>query len=220
MHWVILGAGYTGERLARRLLRAGRTVTITRRTEPALRETLARIALRENAVTEEVLPGGMVLERIVGDDDAPPEARGAVVDLADRVTLEAIDCANAIVACCAPPGDDPEGEMRTLARAARHAKKLVYVSSTGVYAPGDGQWVDERWPIAPTTASGKLRARAEAALANPSELSKTPTAILRVAGIYGPGRGIAERLRAGTYRVIGDGSSYVSRVHVDDRTHA
>jgi nucleoside-diphosphate-sugar epimerase len=40
--------------------------------------------------------------------------------------------------------------------------------------------------------------------------------ILRIAAIYGPGRGIHARLRAGTYRVPGDGSNHVSRVHVDD----
>jgi nucleoside-diphosphate-sugar epimerase len=39
---------------------------------------------------------------------------------------------------------------------------------------------------------------------------------LRIAAIYGPGRGVQERLRAGAYRVPGDGQNFVSRVHVDD----
>lgn len=45
-------------------------------------------------------------------------------------------------------------------------------------------------------------------------------AVLRVAGIYGPGRGLAARLAAGTYRIIGDGSAHVSRIHVDDLVEA
>ena len=43
-----------------------------------------------------------------------------------------------------------------------------------------------------------------------------PCVRLRVAGIHGPGRGVVERLKAGTYRLIGDGTTAVSRVHVDD----
>ena len=43
---------------------------------------------------------------------------------------------------------------------------------------------------------------------------------MRAAGIYGPGRGIADRLRAGTYRIVGDGSAHVSRIHVDDLVEA
>jgi len=39
---------------------------------------------------------------------------------------------------------------------------------------------------------------------------------LRAAGIYGPGRGIHVRLRAGTHRVLGAGDSFVNRIHVDD----
>ena len=43
-----------------------------------------------------------------------------------------------------------------------------------------------------------------------------PWVALRAAGIYGPGRGLVDRIRAGTYRVIGDGTSHVGRIHVAD----
>ncbi|HEU4614307.1 MAG TPA: hypothetical protein VFS15_19565, partial [Kofleriaceae bacterium] len=46
------------------------------------------------------------------------------------------------------------------------------------------------------------------------------TIALRVAGIHGPGRGLVERIRAGTYRIVGDGSAHVSRIHVDDLVEA
>ena len=94
----------------------------------------------------------------------------------------------------------------------RDAARLVYVSSTGVYGPGGGAWVDETWPVAPITESGRARATAEAALAG----AAVPWVALRAAGIYGPGRGLVDRIRAGAYRVVGDGNSHVSRIHVVD----
>lgn len=116
---------------------------------------------------------------------------------------------DAIVVCLAPPGDDPAGEIALLAK----AKRLVYVSSTGVYAPAQGDWVDETWPCEPVTKLGRARVIAEAALP-PGAIS------LRVAGIHGPGRGLVDRIRAGNYRILGDGSAHVSRIHVDDLVEA
>ena len=185
--WVILGCGYTGTQLARTLvarpeLAAG--VTVTRRDAEVARALGAALGARgERADLAELgRPGGLEL----------PDG--------------------AIVVCTAPPGPDPAGEIRALLSAVRHAARIVYVSSTGVYAPGGGAWVDESWPIAPVTDSGRARAAAEAALAG----STVPWVALRAAGIYGPGRGLAERIRAGAYRVIGDGASHVSRIHVVD----
>ncbi len=116
---------------------------------------------------------------------------------------------DAIVVCLAPPGDDPAGEVSLLAG----ARRLVYVSSTGVYAPGNGAWVDESWPCQPVTSLGRARVLAEAAL-------PAGAIALRVAGIHGPGRGLVDRIRAGTYRVLGDGRMHVSRIHVEDLVEA
>lgn len=133
---------------------------------------------------------------------------GQAADLANPRSL-AIPT-GAIVVCLAPPGYQPAEEIRGLVAAAG-SSRIVYISSTGVYAPGDGGWVDEAWPIAPVTASGQARVAAEGALAGaPSWIA------LRVAGIYGPGRGTIERIRTNSYRVVGDGTSHVSRIHVDD----
>lgn len=129
------------------------------------------------------------------------------LDLSRPETVRVPD--DVVVVCLAPPGPDPAGEIALLAG----ARRLVYVSSTGVYGPGNGAWVDESWPLEPVTKSGRARVLAERAL--PS------TAIaLRVAGIHGPGRGLVDRMRAGTYRIIGDGSAHVSRIHVDDLVEA
>ncbi len=181
--WFLVGAGYTGARLARALVGQGADVTLTRRAAADASELATQLG-----------------------------ATGVSADLSDPQTLHGIIPPGAVVVCLAPPGADPAAEIRGLIAAAEHARKLVYVSSTGVYAPGGGASVDESWPIAPTTTSGKARVAAEAALAGAS----IPWITLRVAGIHGPGRGLVDRIRAGTYRIIGDGSAHVSRIHVDD----
>lgn len=184
--WVILGAGYTGGFLAARLVRDGQRVIVTRRDEANARAAVLALG-------------------------ASADARGVAMDLARPETLVFPDGANVI--CLAPPGAHPREEIEALVRAARGAHRLVYISSTGVYPPAGGNWVDESWPVEPTTRTGRARAAAEAAL--PADAIS-----LRAAGIYGPGRGLLERIRAGTYRVIGDGTSVVSRIHVVDLVDA
>ncbi|HEX2687676.1 MAG TPA: NAD-dependent epimerase/dehydratase family protein [Kofleriaceae bacterium] len=188
--WLILGCGYTGTQLARTLVArpelAG-DITITRRDGEVARALGAALGVRgERAELAELA--------------RPARAGGLKVP------------PGAIVVCLAPPGEDPAGEIRGLVAATRTAARIVYVSSTGVYGPGHGAWVDEAWPIAPITESGRARAAAEAALAE----ATVPWVALRAAGIYGPGRGLIDRIRAGTYRVIGDGTSHVGRIHVVD----
>ena len=182
--WLVLGCGYTGTALARNLV--GR---------PDLAADLV--------ITRRDREAARALGSALG-------VRGERADLADPGSLAVPD--GAIVVCTAPPGSDPAGEIRALIAAARGAAKLVYVSSTGVYGAGHGAWVDESWPIAPLTDTGRARAAAEAALGD----TGVPWVALRAAGIYGPGRGLVERVRAGTYRVIGDGTSHVARIHVVD----
>jgi nucleoside-diphosphate-sugar epimerase len=181
--WVIIGCGYTGTYLAKVLAGEGVRLTVTSRDRDKADEAGRRIG-----------------------------ARGAVVDLGDPASLAGVDVAGAVVACLAPPGRDPAGEIANLIAATRTAARLVYVSSTGVYRPAAGAWVDETWPLEPTTDSGRARVAAETALAGAS----IPVAILRAAGIHGPDRKLVDRIRDGTHRIIGDGTSHVSRIHVLD----
>ena len=173
--WVIVGAGYTGARVAALVTALGEPVVATRRT-------------------------------------AGPGARA--VDLAQPATLDGLFAADDRVVVTAPPIDGVGTGERALGAAAAAAgvARLVYVSSTGVYAPAAGAWVDEDFAIAPTTAAGRARVAAEAAIG----AAQASTVVVRAPGIYGPGRGVVARLRAGSYRVIGDGATAVSRIHVDD----
>jgi nucleoside-diphosphate-sugar epimerase len=140
------------------------------------------------------------------------------VDLRSPDTLIGLFAAGDVVVMTAPPIDDVGTGERAIAETAAAAgvARIVYLSTTGVYAPAAGAWVDEDFAIAPITRTGRARVAAEAMIAT----TTVPIVALRVAGIYGPGRGVVARLRAGSYRIVGDGRTFVSRIHVDDLVSA
>jgi nucleoside-diphosphate-sugar epimerase len=91
---------------------------------------------------------------------------------------------------------------------ALNGKTLLYLSSTGVYGDTGGAWVDESAP----TGTGRRTARAEA----DREWLARGTRVLRLPGIYGPGRSALERVEAGAAHRIDLADQIFSRVHVDD----
>ena len=68
-------------------------------------------------------------------------------------------------------------------------RKFVYTSSTSVYGQTDGSLVKESSPAEPQTETGKLLVETEQILLAAAKKEILPAVILRVAGIYGPGRG-------------------------------
>jgi len=92
--------------------------------------------------------------------------------------------------------------------------RVIYISSTGVYAQDDGSWVDESFPATPQRAGGIASLSAEQLLlADPRGLRSI---VLRMAGLYGPGR-IPRRddLLAG--RPIADpGDGWLNLIHIED----
>lgn len=105
------------------------------------------------------------------------------------------------------PPDAPADAL--VADACTHARSLVYVSSTGVY-PRHAGAIDATTPAAPDSPAGHARLAAEAVYRAAGGL------ILRAPALYGPTSGLHLRLAAGTYRVPGDGSGIVSRLHLED----
>lgn len=103
-----------------------------------------------------------------------------------------------------------EPAPRILAASAGKYRRVVYLSTTGVYGPAEQ--VDETTPIDPRTDRQRLRGAAEQAVAE----GDWESLILRPAAIYGPGRGVQAALPRGDYKLVGDGSNFVSRIHVDD----
>jgi nucleoside-diphosphate-sugar epimerase len=88
--------------------------------------------------------------------------------------------------------------------------RVVYLSTTGVY--GNVREVNETTPAAPATERQRLRLEAEQAVLRGAWQSL----ILRPAAIYGPGRGAHVALREGRFPLAGEGSNFISRIHVDD----
>jgi nucleoside-diphosphate-sugar epimerase len=104
----------------------------------------------------------------------------------------------------------PDGETdEALAAVMGRARSVVYVSSTGVYGERVGR-IDEETPTDAREPKAAARLRAETLWRDAGAVA------LRAAGIYGPGRGLHRRIIDGSFRLPGDGSRVVSRVHVDD----
>ena len=87
-------------------------------------------------------------------------------------------------------------------------KRLVYLSSTGVYGDTGGAWVDE----SAATGTGRRSARAAA----DADWLALGARVLRLPGIYGPGRSALDRVREGRAHRTGLPGQIFSRVHVDD----
>jgi nucleoside-diphosphate-sugar epimerase len=95
-------------------------------------------------------------------------------------------------------------------------RQLIYTGSYAVYGDRDGAWVDESSPVAPTNANGQILAQTEQVLLSASS-DNLNVCILRLGGIYGPGRELVKIFRrvAGTTRP-GNGYDATNWVHLDD----
>ena len=91
-------------------------------------------------------------------------------------------------------------------------KRLLFVSSSGVYSQTEGEWVDETSPAEATSYSGRIMREAEQIALN----SGIAASVVRLTGIYGPGRAwMLGQVRKG-YRVAVDPPLYGNRIHADD----
>ena len=93
---------------------------------------------------------------------------------------------------------------------------IVLLSTTGVYGDCAGAWVDETAPLRPQADRALRRADAEAALGVFAPANGVRAVVLRVAGIYGPGRLPAARLRAREPVIDDAHAPLTNRIHVDD----
>jgi nucleoside-diphosphate-sugar epimerase len=95
-------------------------------------------------------------------------------------------------------------------------EKFVYTSSTSVYGQTDGSLVAETSPTEPTTETARTLVETENVLLNPAA-ANFPAIILRIAGIYGPGRGYwFKQFLRGEARIEGKGERFLNMVHRDD----
>jgi len=95
-------------------------------------------------------------------------------------------------------------------------KWLGYLSTTGVYGNRDGDWVDETSALQPEFDHQRRRVEAEGQWYDLYREHQVPVHIFRLAGIYGPGRNLLQRVRQGTARRIDQPGLVFNRIHVED----
>jgi nucleoside-diphosphate-sugar epimerase len=103
---------------------------------------------------------------------------------------------------------------------AKRLRPVVYLSTVGVYGDHAGAWVDEATPPQPDMTRSRERLGAEQAWQDFGAHSGIPVAILRLAGIYGPGRNALVQVARGDARRIVKPGQVFNRIHVDDIAQA
>lgn len=129
--------------------------------------------------------------------------------------LRTADCV--LTSIPAPSGIDPVLSAFPGIITDDHAGRIVYLSSIGVYADHAGGWIDETASLIASADRRGARIRAEQAW---RAAAQDRLRILRLAGIYGPGRNALHRLKDGTARRIVKQGQVTNRIHVDDAAHA
>ena len=152
---------------------------------------------------------------LVGDLDRP-ETLGRLGALAD-----------AVLHLAPPPssgGRDTRSEhlTRALMRGGR-VRRLVYMSTSGVYGDAGGARFDETRPVAPASARGVRRVAAETLWRWFGRRTGAAVTILRVPGIYAldrVGGDPRERLKRGSPVLAADDDVYTNHIHADDLARA
>jgi nucleoside-diphosphate-sugar epimerase len=197
MRVLIVGCGYVGLPLGAELARQGREVFGLRRSREASPE-LAAAGIRP----------------LVADITEPAD----LAKLPPQFDW--------VVNCVSASGGGAEAFRRVHVQGTRNLvewlsaaapKKFVYTSSTGVYGQDDGSLVTESAPTEPATDTGRILVEAERVLLDAAQHRGFPAVMLRVAGIYGPGRGhYLKQFLQNEARIEGDGERFLNMIHRDD----
>ncbi len=190
---LLLGAGYSARALAQLATAAGWQVAGTTR-------TTAKFAALERA--------GI----------APLQFDGSAIDGAMAAALSKTTHLVVSVGPSAEGGsDDLFGLVAAQVRETMPALAWIgYFSTVGVYGDRDGGWVDEDGECNPRPGRSAARLEAERDWARLAADRGVPIAILRLSGIYGPGRNALANLADGSARRLVKPGQVFNRIHVDD----
>lgn len=196
---LFFGCGYLGERVARRWKSAGHDVVVVSRS-------------RERA--EQFQRDGY---RAIVADVTRPESLGNL-PVADTV-LFAVGYDRSTGAAGPSIEDVYAGGLRNvLAALPSQTGRFIYISTTGVYGFRSGEWVDEATPPDPHRSGGLASLAAEEVLGTSSLANRA--VILRLAGIYGPGRvPFLDELKSGQ-PIPARTAGFLNLIHVDDAVEA
>jgi nucleoside-diphosphate-sugar epimerase len=118
-----------------------------------------------------------------------------------------------------PPDENGDPVLRVFDEqfaTAKNLQSVVYLSTIGVYGDCGGAWVDEATPPKPEAARSRERLAAEQSWQMLGERLGIPVAILRLAGIYGPGQNALVQIANGRARRIIKPGQVFNRIHVGD----
>ncbi|HOX57090.1 MAG TPA: SDR family oxidoreductase [Candidatus Paceibacterota bacterium] len=197
MRILIVGCGYVGLPLGAELAKQGHAVF-------GLRRSRAAEALLESAG----------IQPLVGDITQPRQ-------------LAALPAGyDWVVNCVAASGGGTQVYREVYLQGTRNLiewlgnappKQLVYTSSTSVYGQNDGSLVNEASATEPAAETGQILVETEQVLFTAARERKVPAMILRLAGIYGPGRGYwYKQYLKGEARIEGSGGRILNMIHRDD----
>lgn len=190
-HILLIGAGYSARAYAALARNAGYAVAGTTRSAEK-RERLAALGMT-----------GLVFD---GETVSPDLAR----ELARTTHL-------VISAAPSESGDPFLAATGGLSRERMPALRWIgYLSTVGVYGNHEGAWVTEESECRPRPGRSDFRLEAEGQWTAAAGHIGVPLAILRLSGIYGPGRNALANLAAGTARRIVKSGQVFNRIHVDD----
>ena len=197
MRVLIVGCGYVGLPLGKELVRQGHEV----------------FGLRRSALAEAELKAAGIIP--LHADITQPETLAKLPRDFDWV-----------VNCAASGGGGADDYRKIYLEGNRNLiswladappKKFVFTSSTSVYGQNDGSVVTEKSPVEPEADTAQVLVEAEKLLLAEVAERQFPAIVLRVAGIYGPGRGhwFKQFLR-GEARIEGDGARWLNMIHRED----
>ncbi|MDX8432363.1 SDR family oxidoreductase [Mesorhizobium sp. M4B.F.Ca.ET.215.01.1.1] len=131
---------------------------------------------------------------------------------------EALKTTTHLIVSVAPEeaGDPVLGAAREAIAAMPALEWIAYLSTVGVYGDHGGGWVDERAECRPVSKRSVMRVAAEQEWLKLGQEIGRPVAILRLSGIYGPGRNALVNLADGTARRLVKPGQVFNRIHCDD----
>ena len=187
---LIVGCGDVGRRLATRARQRQQAVYCVVRQDRSVADLL------ENGLNAAAVDLDLTTPTLTGEWDqgqvfylAPPPAQG---------------------------GTDPRMQRFLAALPTNKPHRIIYISTTGVYGDCAGEWVDESRPANPQVDRARRRFDAEQQLRHWRDAGNGTLVVLRVAGIYGPGKLPLTRLRSNTPMIGADAAPWTNRIHIDD----
>jgi len=194
MRILIAGCGYVGMRLAEKLIRSGHDVFGLRRNPPELPAPVQWIRGDLTNLQGVVLPSSL---------DTLVLAAGLRRDAEENYQRLFIDGYRTLI--------------DTIRNHGHPIRRIVLVSSTGVFAEENGGWVDEQSPVNPDRSPGRYYLEAET-LAHASGWSSS---VVRLSGIYGPDRiRLIREVREGRAFHLPPPPHYLNQIHADDAAGA